>query len=59
MISQMDIKVGRTKLRMSQRDLAGRAGISLTTVQRMESDQHGPNAAIMENVKKIMEALDL
>lgn len=59
MITQMDIKLKRISLDLSQRALAVKAGVGLTSVNRIESKEHGPGAATTDIIKKIFGALEI
>ncbi len=47
------VKAGRDLLGWSQADLAGRAGLSLPTIQRMENPQFGPLRSSGANLEKL------
>jgi transcriptional regulator with XRE-family HTH domain len=50
------MKAGRDLLGWSQADLAGRSGLSLPTIQRMENPDFGPLRSSGVNIEKVRQA---
>src|SRR5665213_3289576 len=57
MISGAQIRAARALLRIDQRELAKLAGVSLPTIQRMETSA-GPIRGVVESLTKFAKALD-
>lgn len=58
MISSEQIRAARALLGWSQSDLMNRAGLSLTTVKRMEADDIGPGRSSAENVATVQRVIE-
>ena len=56
MISATQLRAARTLIGWSQKDLAGASGLSLPTIQRMET--LGPHRSSAGNVEKVQRALE-
>ena len=56
MISANQLRAARTLIGWSQKDLAGASGLSLPTIQRMET--LGPHRSSAGNVEKVQRALE-
>lgn len=61
-----DIKIARKKRRISQRDFAAKMGVSLSTVQRLESGDPGISTGVLAmafialgNLRRFTEVLDV
>ena len=57
MLVSEQIRAARALLGWSARELAGRAGLHITTVQRMENG-HGPVTGNIRSIRRIQEALE-
>jgi len=57
MITAAQMRAARALLGIDQRQLAGMAGISLPTIQRMESSE-GTVRGVIDSLTKLVEALD-
>ncbi len=57
MITAVQLRAARALLGIDQRTLAGMAGVSLPTIQRMETSQ-GNVRGVVDTLTKIVEALD-
>ena len=58
MISAAQLRAARALLRIDQRTLAGMAGVSLPTIQRMEASD-GNVRGVIDTLTKVVQALDL
>lgn len=56
MISGSQMRAARVLLGLDQRDLAKLSGLSLPTIQRMESSE-GSVRAVVDSLEKVLEAL--
>lgn len=57
MISAAQLRAARALLGIDQRRLAELAGVSLTTIQRMEASE-GTVRGVVDSLMKVVEALD-
>lgn len=57
MMTAAQLRAARALLGMDQKTLAERAGVSVPTIQRMESSQ-GNVRGVVESLTKVIEALD-
>ena len=57
MLASEQIRAGRALLGWSARELAERAGLHITTVQRMETGR-GPITGNIRSIRRIQEALE-
>ena len=57
MITEKQIKAGRALVDWTAKDLADKSGVSLATIQRMES-AGGTDSARGENLKAVQKALE-
>ena len=57
MISAAQLRAARALLGIDQRTLAGLAGVSLPTIQRMEAS-HGTVRGVVGTLMKVIDALD-
>lgn len=57
MITSAQLRSARALLGIDQRALAEKAGVSVTTIQRMEASE-GHVRGVVESLTKIVEALD-
>lgn len=57
MITAAQMRAARALLRMDQRQLAASAGVSVPTIQRMESSE-GNVRGVIDSLTKVVEALD-
>jgi transcriptional regulator with XRE-family HTH domain len=58
MISAAQLRAARALLGIDQRTLAGMAGVSLPTIQRMEASD-GNVRGVIDTLTKVVQALDL
>ena len=58
MISSSQVRAAKALLRWSGEDLAGRAGISLSTIRRVESSEGIPEAQNIKTIMAIKKALE-
>jgi predicted transcriptional regulator len=58
MMTAAQLRAARAMLGVDQRTLAGLAGVSLPTIQRMEASQ-GVVRGVVDSLTRVIEALDL
>lgn len=58
MISSAQIRAAKALLRWSGEDLANKAGLSLSTIRRVEASEGVPEAQNMKTLLSIMKALE-
>lgn len=59
MICSAQIRAAKALLRWSGEDLANKAGVSLSTIRRVEASEGVPEAQNMKTLLSIMKALEL